>query len=111
MSPTNRAILGIRQAIFAGSRNSPQSFNGFLGGVSFASVFHLPQARTIKEGFGDMLGGVGETAKSAVSGATETGRSAMESTGTMGEKGMHTADRTVNSAAETTKNISEKNDC
>lgn len=51
-----------------------------------------------------MLGGVGETAKSAVSGATEIGRSA----GMMGEKGMHTADRTVNSAAETTKNISDK---
>lgn len=55
-----------------------------------------------------MLGGVGDTAKSAVSGAAEIGRSAMESAGTMGEKGMHTADRTVNSAAETTKNISDK---
>ncbi|WOH00223.1 hypothetical protein DCAR_0519581 [Daucus carota subsp. sativus] len=36
------------------------------------------------------------------------GRSVMESAGVTGEKAMHTADRTVNSAAETTKNISDK---
>lgn len=64
------------------------------------------QVRTIKEGSGEMLGGVGDTGKPAVGGTPETGRSTTESTGIMGEKGMHTADKT--SAAKTTKNISDR---
>lgn len=66
----------------------------------------MVQVRTIKEGSGDMLGGVGDTAKPAVGGTPETGRSTTDTTGIMGEKAMHTADKT--SAAKTTKNISDR---
>lgn len=64
--------------------------------------------RTIKEASGDMLGGVGDTAKQAVGGTSETGRSTMtmDSSGITGEKAMHTADKT--SGAETTKHISDR---
>lgn len=67
----------------------------------------MVQVRTIKEGSGEMLGGVGDTGKPAVGGTPETGRNTTESTGIMGEKAMHTADKT-SSAAKTTKNISDR---
>lgn len=66
----------------------------------------MVQVRTIKEASGDILGGVGEAAKPAMGGTSETGRSTTESSGITGDKGIHTADKT--SAAKTTKNISDR---
>ncbi|KAK1405126.1 hypothetical protein POM88_004731 [Heracleum sosnowskyi] len=106
MSSAIRTVLSIRRTILHASPPSSQTYNGFLADVSFTSVFNHPHVRTIKEGSGDMLGGVGDTAKPAVGGTPETGRSTTESTGIMGEKGMHTTDKT--SAANTTKNISDR---
>lgn len=106
MSSANRAVLSIRRTILQASPQSSRTYNGFLADVSFTSVFNRLQVRTIKEASGDMLGGVGDTAKPAVGGTPETGRSTTESMGIMGEKAMHTTDKT--SAAKTTKNISDR---